>query len=102
MTRKYVHDKGHISPLCVDSVPNAITAFLESKDYENAIRLAISLGGDSDTIACICGSIAAAYYGEIPEWLVRRAIKKLEGVPDFIEVVESMDKAKPRHYTIVG
>lgn len=100
-TRKYVLDKGHISALCADSVPNAITAFLESKDYEDAIRLAISLGGDSDTIACICGGIAAAYYGEIPAWLVERALKKLDEVPDFIEVVESLDKAEPRHYTIV-
>lgn len=99
-TRKYVKEKDHISALCTDSVPNAITAFLESKDYEDAIRLAISLGGDSDTIACICGGIAAAYYGEIPEWLVEHALKKLEEEPDFIEVVEMMDKAEPRHYTI--
>ena len=101
-TRKYVLDKDHISALCIDSVPNAITAFLESKDYEDAIRLAISLGGDSDTIACICGGIAAAYYRDIPKWLVERALKKLEKTPDFIEVIEMMDKAEPRHYTIAG
>lgn len=99
-TRKYVQEKGHISALCKDSVPHAITAFLESKDYEDAIRLAISLGGDSDTIACICGGIAAAYYGEIPEWLVKKALKKLQEIPDFIEVVEMLDKAAPRQYTI--
>ncbi len=49
------------------SVPPAIIAFLESNDYESAIRNAISLGGDADTEACIAGGIAEAYYREIPE-----------------------------------
>jgi ADP-ribosylglycohydrolase len=48
---------------CQGSVPEAIIAFLESTDFENAIRLAISIGGDSDTIACITGGIAEAFYG---------------------------------------
>jgi ADP-ribosyl-[dinitrogen reductase] hydrolase len=48
---------------CQDTVPEAVTAFLESSDYENAIRLAISLGGDSDTLACITGGMAEAFYG---------------------------------------
>ena len=48
------------------SVPPAITAFLESHDYESAIRNAVSLGGDADTQACIAGGIAEAYYHEIP------------------------------------
>jgi len=52
---------------CQGTVPEAITAFLESEDYENAIRLAISLGGDADTLACITGGIAAAYYGGVPK-----------------------------------
>ncbi|MCH7696323.1 MAG: ADP-ribosylglycohydrolase family protein, partial [Proteobacteria bacterium] len=52
---------------CQGSVPEAITAFLESDDVEDAIRNAISLGGDSDTMACIAGAIAEAYYREIPE-----------------------------------
>ena len=51
---------------CQGSVPQAIMSFFESVDFEDAIRNAISLGGDSDTIAAICGSIAGAYYG-IPE-----------------------------------
>ena len=51
---------------CQDTVPQAITAFLESTDFESAIRLAISLGGDSDTLACITGGIAEAFYG-MPE-----------------------------------
>ena len=49
--------------LCQDTVPEAIVAFLDSTDFEDAIRNAISLGGDSDTLACITGSIAEAYYG---------------------------------------
>jgi ADP-ribosylglycohydrolase len=51
---------------CQGSVPQAITAFLESDDWEDAIRKAISLGGDSDTIACMTGGIAATYYGSVP------------------------------------
>jgi ADP-ribosylglycohydrolase len=51
---------------CQDSVPEAIIVFLESSDFENAIRLAISIGGDSDTIACITGGIAEAFYQKIP------------------------------------
>jgi len=53
------------------SVPPAIVAFLESADYESAIRNAISLGGDADTQACIAGGIAEAYYKEIPEHIKR-------------------------------
>ncbi len=51
---------------CQGSVPEATTAFLESDDYEDAIRKAVSLGGDSDTIACITGGIAHAFYGGVP------------------------------------
>lgn len=53
------------------SVPPAIIAFLESKNYESAIRNAISLGGDADTQACIAGGIAEAYYKEIPDSIKR-------------------------------
>jgi ADP-ribosylglycohydrolase len=55
---------------CQGSVPQAIRAFLESHDYESSIRLAISIGGDSDTIACITGSIAFAAYGHIAPELI--------------------------------
>lgn len=60
------------------SVPPAIEAFLEAQNYEDAIRKAISIGGDSDTIACIAGGIAQAYYGEIPEKIKRRAMSILD------------------------
>jgi ADP-ribosylglycohydrolase len=62
---------------CRHSVPEAIIAFLESNGFEDAIRKAVSLGGDSDTIAAIAGSIAEAYYG-IPEELIRRATEFLD------------------------
>ena len=55
---------------CQGSVPEAIIAFLESTDFENAIRLAVSLGGDSDTIACTTGGIAEAFYKKIPDNIV--------------------------------
>ncbi|KNY25880.1 ADP-ribosylation/Crystallin J1 [Pseudobacteroides cellulosolvens ATCC 35603 = DSM 2933] len=53
-------------------MPQAIIAFLESESFEDAIRKAISIGGDSDTIACIAGGIAQAYYKEIPGFIVDR------------------------------
>jgi ADP-ribosylglycohydrolase len=62
---------------CQGSVPQAITAFLESLSFEDAIRTAVSIGGDSDTIAAIAGSIAEAYYG-IPEELKAKAIFYLD------------------------
>src|SRR4051812_33646492 len=55
---------------CQKSVPQAIRAFLESDDFEDAVRKAISLGGDSDTLACMAGGIAQAYYGGVPEAIV--------------------------------
>ncbi|MBI9041947.1 ADP-ribosylglycohydrolase family protein [Lutibacter sp.] len=62
---------------CQETVPEAIICFLESSDFEDAIRNAISIGGDSDTLACITGSIAEAYYQEIPEWIVKETIDRL-------------------------
>ena len=71
---------------CQRTVPEAIIAFLESEDYESAVRLAISLGGDADTLACITGSIAEAFYGGVPDEIVgnSRAIlpQRMIGVVD--------------------
>ena len=61
---------------CQGSVPQAIRAFIESRDFEDAIRNAISIGGDSDTIAAITGSIAEAAYG-IPEAIEKKALSYL-------------------------
>lgn len=52
---------------CQGTVPEAIIAFLESTDFEDAMRKAVSMGGDSDTLACITGGIAEAFYKDIPE-----------------------------------
>lgn len=63
---------------CQGTVPEAIIAFLDSSDFEDAIRLAVSLGGDSDTLACITGGIAEAFYG-IPEDIEKQVSDKLPG-----------------------
>ncbi len=71
---------------CPGSVPQAIIAFLDSTDFEDAIRNAVSLGGDADTQACIAGSIAEAFYGEIPEEILQKIQKKLS--PDLWETTQ--------------
>ena len=68
----YKHDQ-----TCPGSVPQAITAFLESNDYEDAIRKAISIGGDSDTIACITGGIAEAFYKRVPDQIRNKVFQIL-------------------------
>ena len=73
---------------CQGSCPQAIIAFLESSDYESAIRLAVSLGGDSDTIACMAGGIAAAFYG-VPDDIVVKASEYLS--EDIIQTIESFE-----------
>jgi ADP-ribosylglycohydrolase len=71
---------------CQGSVPEAIIAFLESVDFENAIRLAISIGGDSDTIACITGGIAEAYYQTVPESITKNVLEILP--KELVRIVE--------------
>ena len=61
---------------CHVTMPLVFAAFLESKDFEDAIRNAVSLGGDTDTIACITGSIAEAYYG-VPDEIAAECRKRL-------------------------
>ena len=63
---------------CQGTVPEAIMAFLDATDYEDAIRLAVSLGGDSDTLACITGGIAAAFYGGVPSHIAVPALARLD------------------------
>jgi ADP-ribosylglycohydrolase len=91
--RKYIEDKfdyllddtlAQIRPSycfdvsCQGSVPQSIIAFLESTSYEDAVRNAISLGGDADTMACIAGGIAEAYYGGVPEDIRTRTLALLD------------------------
>jgi ADP-ribosylglycohydrolase len=67
----------HFDETCQRTVPPAITAFLESKDFEDAIRKAVSLGGDADTLAAITGSIAEGFYGGIPEEMMMEIQKRV-------------------------
>lgn len=62
---------------CMRSVPESIICFLESTDYESAVRKAVAMGGDADTMAAITGGIAAAYYGEIPTHILDYALHHL-------------------------
>ncbi|WP_455208899.1 ADP-ribosylglycohydrolase family protein [Kaarinaea lacus] len=75
---------------CQGSVPESIIAFLESTDYEDAIRNAISLGGDADTMACIAGGIAQAYYKFIPVELITAVTEYLPET--FLRIIEEFDQ----------
>ena len=77
---------------CQGSVPQALEAFFESTSFEDAIRNAVSIGGDSDTIAAIAGSVAEAYWG-VPKELAAKAESYLE--PEMVEVLK---KFQLRHY----
>ena len=66
----------HHGETCQETVPEAIIAFLESVSFEDALRNAVSLGGDSDTLACITGGIAEAFYG-MPQELRDETLKRL-------------------------
>jgi ADP-ribosylglycohydrolase len=78
---------------CQGSVPEAIVAFLDSSDVEDAIRLAVSLGGDADTQAAIAGGIAEAYYRHLSETIVGAVRERLP--PRFIEVIDAFRQAFP-------
>jgi len=90
---------------CQGSVPEAIIAFLDSTSFEEAIRNAVSLGGDADTQACIAGAIAEAHYKTIPESMLRQVRRRLSkslwqvtleftrkfGLPEIVARVESLE-----------
>ena len=81
---------------CQGTVPAAIIAFLDSHDYEDAVRKAISLGGDADTLACITGAIAEAHYGGVPPHILQPTIERLD--PRLFSVV----RAFCLRYSIAG
>lgn len=64
---------------CQGTVPESIIAFLDSTDYESAVRLTVSLGGDADTMGAITGAIAEAYYQEIPSYIKEEVLVRLPG-----------------------
>ena len=73
---------------CQETVPEAITAFLEGQSFEDVIRTAVSLGGDCDTLTCIAGSMAEAFYG-VPEELKVECRKRLP--KDLLEVLQRFE-----------
>jgi len=77
----------HLDFTCQGTVPQAIIAFLDSTGFEDTIRKAISLGGDSDTIACMAGAIAHAYYRKIPAFIVGEVRQRL--TKELLEVVDN-------------
>ncbi len=85
----------HFEASCQETVPQSIIAFLESKNYQDALRLTIALGGDADTMGAITGAIAAAYYGGVEHEIYDFVIEKL---PDDLKAVvvefENMMAAK--------
>lgn len=106
--RKYVEDEFHydlsrtldeIRPFyhhvesCQQTVPEAITAFMEARDFEDAIRNAVSLGGDTDTLAAITGSIAEAFFG-IPAVLKAECRNRID--PEMCRVLEIFDEVLER------
>ncbi|MDO4980017.1 MAG: ADP-ribosylglycohydrolase family protein [Prevotellaceae bacterium] len=84
------HDEYSFYSTCAGTVGPAMICFLESDDYVDCIKLAISLGGDADTLAAIAGPIAYAYYRSMPDTLVYQALKKL---PEWmVDVSERFDE----------
>ena len=81
-----IRDSYRFDVTCQGTVPQAIQAFLEADSFEDAIRNAISIGGDSDTLAAITGSIAEAYYG-VPDDLVEKALGYLDD--ELLEIYEA-------------
>lgn len=83
-----IRDEYHFDTTCQGSVPHALVAFREGEDFEDVLRAAISIGGDSDTIACMAGVIAAAYYivpKEIDTEVRNRLDDRLSGVLGLFE-----------------
>ena len=73
---------------CQETVPEAITAFLEGESFEDVIRTAVSLGGDCDTLTCIAGSMAEGFYG-VPEDLKQQCRQRLPG--ELLAVLQRFD-----------
>ena len=83
---------------CQETVPEAITAFMEGKDFEDVIRTAVSLGGDCDTLTCVAGSIAEAYYGvkkELKKECESRLTEDLTGVLYKSNLIKNKVHTKP-------
>ena len=76
--------QNHFDATCQETVPMALRCFMDANSFEETIRLAVLCDGDTDTKACIAGSVAEAYY-EIPEWMAEKAFSYLPD--DILEVL---------------
>lgn len=85
-TVERIRPKYRFDVSCQGSVPEAIIAFLDSTDVESAIRLAISLGGDADTLACMAGAVAQAFYKRVPREIVDEVARRL--APELLQLTQ--------------
>ena len=81
---------------CQGSVPESIVAFLDADSWEDAVKKSISLGGDADTMACITGGIAQAFYKKIPDNIAKDARNKLPG--DLLEILDKFNTKYKCHF----
>ena len=88
-----IRDSYEFDVTCMGTVPQALEAFFESTGFEDAIRNAISIGGDSDTLAAITGSVAEAFYG-IPDGFGMNALQYFD--EDLIRIITAFEKRYPR------
>ena len=100
-----IRDSYKFDVTCQGSVPQAIQCFLESESFEDSIRIAISLGGDSDTIAAITGSLSEAYYG-IPENIKKCALSYLDSelllsLKQFYNLIDNKRKIDAKRSEII-
>lgn len=86
-TLDFIRTRYRFDETCQGTVPEAVIAFLESTGYEDAVRKAVSLGGDSDTLACITGAIAQAFYGEVPPAIAGETRRRLP--PELLAVADA-------------
>ena len=111
--KKYVHDcfgydlsktcdeirpTYHHVESCQETVPQAMTAFFEGTDFEDVIRNAVSLGGDCDTLTCIAGSMAEAYY-PIPEEMIQEVRNRLSPYPDLLAILDRFTQEMQIRFT---
>lgn len=89
-----IRETYHFDTTCQGTVPQALAAFFVSDSFEDAIRNAISIGGDSDTVACITGSVAEAYYG-IPEDIAEEARRRLP--EEFLTILRNFCETFPEY-----
>ncbi len=88
-----IREVNEFNETCPGSLPEAISVFLEGQTYENTIRLAVSIGGDTDTISCIAGGMAQAFFGSIPAGIVRAARACLN--PELLDILDRFQSQFP-------